>query len=89
MKIFALALILLAFANCTRGWSQRDRDTLVNSCVAKAGATPGIDAEKLKKYCGCYQQNLEKKFGTMVALSKATPDDVAQQAEACLPLMVQ
>lgn len=89
MKTIALAFIFLAFTACNRGWAQRDRDTLINSCVEKAQGTPGVDLEKLKKYCGCYQQNLEQKYATMGALSKASPEDITNEAQACLPLMVQ
>lgn len=90
MKIVALAFILLAFAACNRGWTQGDRDTLVNSCVEKAQAgAAGIDVNKLKSYCACYQQNLEKKYATMGALAKAGPENLTNEAQSCLPLMVQ
>lgn len=89
MKVLAIALLLLAAAACHRGWTQGDRDKLVNSCVEKAQAgAPGIDATKLKAYCSCYQQNIEKKFPSTLDLTKATPEVLSGEAQSCLPLML-
>ena len=90
MKRLSLLILFLAFAACNRGWTQGDRDKLISTCVEKANAgAPGIDPTKLKNYCTCYQQNIEKKFTTMGDLAKATADSVAPAAQECLPLMLQ
>lgn len=91
MKRRLLGLILfLPLAACHRGWTQGDREKLINACVEKASAqAQGIDPNKLKNYCACYQQNLEKKFATMGALAKANTESVSTAAQDCLPLMIQ
>ena len=90
IKLTAIFFVLFSLAACNRGWAPGDRDKLINSCVEKAQAgAAGIDVTKLKNYCSCYQQNLEKKYPTMRDLSKATPDQLTNEAQACLPLMVQ
>ena len=89
MKRLSLTLLLLLpLLACNRGWTQGDRDKLVNTCVEKA-QSQGIDPNKLKNYCACYQQNIEKKYATMGALTKADANSISAAAQECLPLMVQ
>lgn len=90
MKPITLLLFLLSLIACGKGWSQGDRDKLIQSCVQKAqAAAPGMDPTKLKNYCSCFQQNIEKKFPSILDLSTAGPEAVNQEAQSCLPLMVQ
>ena len=91
MKRLPLAFILfVALAACNRGWTQGDRDKLINTCVEKALAqAQELDPTKLKNYCTCYQQKIEMKFTTMEALAKATPESVSPPAQECLPILTQ
>ncbi len=82
--------ILMAATGCTgeRGWPPAEKDKLISSCVgeAKAGAA-GLDESKIKNYCLCYQQNLEKTFPNFVDLKNVNGEDVGKAAEKCLELM--
>ncbi|MFO1518640.1 MAG: hypothetical protein U1F57_03085 [bacterium] len=84
------ALILLTMG-CSgkKGWSQGDRDHLVNGCVTESSKSGNLDATKLKSYCSCYEQNLEKKYPSLVDLAKASQDDMMKEAEPCLPLIMK
>ena len=73
-----------------RGWTQADRDQLVNSCVSGAKAkSAAIDEVKLKDYCSCYGQNIEKKFPDMKEMVTAKTEDLTKEAQNCLPLLVK
>ena len=89
---FCLGLLILAggIVGCggLTGWTQTQRDQVVNGCVdkAKAGA-PSLDETKLRNYCSCYQQALEKKYTSVISMSGAKTEDLTQVAQGCLPLM--
>ena len=88
-KILVVFSIVLAAAACTgknKGWSQGDRDTLTTSCFEKA-KNPALEESKLKAYCTCYQQNLEKKYPDINELKKVDGKEIAKSAEECLPMM--
>ncbi len=90
---FLLAIFLLtAMTACPGtkqgGWSQGDRDQLINSCVSEAKAKAAqLDEAKLKAYCSCYEQNIEKQFPNVSDLATAKAEDMTKAAESCLPLM--
>jgi hypothetical protein len=92
LKASLLPLLLVASIGCGGGsWTQAQRDEVINGCVdkAKAGA-PSLDEGKLKNYCGCYMQALEKKYPSGAAsLVSAKADDLTQLAQGCLPLLTK
>jgi|SRR5215471_20548392 len=84
-----LCVLLLGYVGCGAGaWNQANRDKIVTSCVekAKAGA-PSLDETKLKNYCSCYQQELEKKYSSVAAMATAKTEDLTKTAEGCLKFM--
>jgi len=91
IKLILLFTALTAIGACgKKGWTQADRDQLVNGCVdgAKAKA-PTIDEAKLKNYCSCYGQAIEKKYPDMRTMVTAKAEDLSKEAQNCLPLMIK
>ena len=86
-RILIVAFILCAGVACvgkSKGWSQGDRDSLIGSCVEETKKTPGIDESKLKSYCTCYQQVLEKKYAKLTDLATVGETELTKLAEECL-----
>jgi hypothetical protein len=87
--ILLLGFLLIGYVGCgAAGWNQANRDKIVTGCVdkAKAGA-PNLDETKLKSYCSCYQQELEKKYPSVASMATAKTDDLTKTAEGCLKFM--
>jgi hypothetical protein len=61
--VLAGTIIFISCTNSNAGWNRSYRDKLMNSCISEAKrGNAAIDDQKLKTYCECYQQNLEKKY---------------------------
>ena len=92
IKILLVFSIVFAVSGCPGkgkgGWPQSDKDTLINSCVEKA-KNPALDEAKIKSYCSCYQQNLEKNYPNINDLKTVDANQIAKLAEECLPLIMK
>lgn len=91
-KIFMILGLILVVTACTSksmGWSQNERDELVNKCVEAATKNPSLDKTKVTNYCTCYQKDLEKNYPNINDLAKLSADDMTKSAQACLPLMLK
>lgn len=87
---FVLVALSLAACGGGRGWPQSERDALIGGCVQQAKAGGGaLDEAKLRNYCSCYQQNVEKSFPDVKALKTVKAEDVAKEAQKCVELMFQ
>ena len=90
-RMLIVAVVIFAGVACigkSKGWSQGDRDKLIGSCVEETKkASPTIDESKLKNYCSCYQQVLEKKHATLSALAAVGEADLMKSAEECLSMI--
>ena len=89
-KLFLLLLILCAAASCGKkaGWQAAEKDQLITSCVTEAkNRAPSLDEGKVKNYCTCYEQNIEKAYPNPSDLTKATVDDMTKAAQGCLDMM--
>lgn len=89
-QILIVAFILCAAVACggkNKGWSQADRENLIGSCVEETKKAPGIDESKLKGYCTCYQQILEKKYAKLTDLATENEAELTTLAEQCLSLL--
>ncbi len=90
-RMLIVAVVIFTCVACsgkTKGWSQGDRDKLIGSCVEETKkASPTIDESKLKSYCSCYQQVLEKKYATLISLAAVAEAELMKSAEECLPLI--
>jgi hypothetical protein len=88
MKAILFLLITTAIFSCTNsnaGWNQSYKDKLVNSCISEARkGNAAMDDQKLKTYCECYQQNLEKKYPEIKAMEAADKMEIVKAAEQCM-----
>ncbi len=91
-RILIVAVVILTGVACSGkskgGWSQGERDNLVGSCVEETKKTsPAIDESKLKSYCVCYQQVLEKKYAKLSDMATVGEAELMKLAEECLSLI--
>jgi len=83
-------LLMIALPACTKskGWPQAERDKMTGACEAKA-SNPGMDPAKIKNYCACFQQDLEKKFPDINQLKTVDDKEVAKSAQECMHLIIK
>lgn len=88
MKTILVLTGTIIFISCTNsngGWNQSYKDKLVNSCISEAKkGNDAINDQKIKNYCQCYQQNLEKKYPEIKAMEAADKMEIAKAAEQCM-----
>jgi hypothetical protein len=87
---FVLVALSLAACGASSGWPSAVKTTMIDSCFkeAKAQGAPLAD-EKIKGYCECYQQNVQKAFPNSNDLTKATAADLSKSMQPCLELVLK
>jgi hypothetical protein len=88
--VLAGTIIFISCTNSNAGWNRSYKDQLVNSCISEAkkgNAAP--DDKKLKSYCECYQQNLEKKYPEIKQMEAADKQEIIKAAEECMPVLLK
>ncbi len=93
MKAILFLLITIGFLSCANtnaGWNQSYRDKLMNSCISEAKkGNAVIEEQKLKTYCECYQQNLEKKYPEIRQMEVADKNEIIKVAEDCMQVLLR
>ncbi|HEX5037725.1 MAG TPA: hypothetical protein VFX30_11240 [bacterium] len=87
---FVALAFSLAACGATSGWPQVVKDTLIDTCVkeAKAGGA-ALEEGKIRTYCTCYQENVQKAYPDSGNLKNAKPEDLSKAAGPCLELVLK
>jgi hypothetical protein len=90
---FFILLSFVAVFGCSNkntGWTQADRDKMINSCADEAKKKSAVINDlTLRKYCSCYEESLEKKYPDITKLEKAPKEEVIKSAEECVQLLIK
>lgn len=93
MKTILFLPVTIGFMSCANsnaGWNRSYRDKLMNSCISEAKKrNAAIDDQKLRGYCECYQQNLEKKYPETRQMEIADKKEIIKAAEDCMPVLLR
>jgi hypothetical protein len=90
LPFLVIVLCLAACSGGTRGWPQSVKDTVIDSCIrqAKAGGA-ALEEAKIRSYCSCYQQNVEKSIPNSQDLAQAKVEVLAKASQPCLEAVLK
>lgn len=87
-----IALITLCFASCgirPTGWQQSEKDLLTDGCLQQARVeAPSLDEGRVRSYCFCYQQQLERTFPDVGGFKTMSGEAAAREAQKCIDVML-
>src|SRR5687768_16124012 len=85
MKGIWLILLLIFATSCdsSKGWTENNRQSYINTCVEENRSS--IGEEKVKEYCICMQDSVKARYPNYRDVEKLTMSQNLDISNNCLP----